>query len=154
MGLFEWFRGRPNATRVDPVFGRLQHDGRSSWHGRARFAPLALEVSVVIVTGTAEPGERERSAFAELARRYEAMAPHIGTALLELYEPFLDAGGEGPRASSPDAMLRLTALDWVEIEAPDRLRLGYGFVSGAGWDDAMFTLTVTAWRVEGASLDD
>ena len=42
----------------------------------------------------------------------------------------------------------------MEIDAQAELRLGYGYVDGAGWDDAMFTLKVTGWTVEGESLDD
>ena len=153
MSFLDRFR-RAKATCLDPVFGRVEHDGRSSWHGRVPFAPLALEVSVVIVAGSSEPGERERTLFVELGRRYESIAPDIGVALLDLYTPFLEAGNDGPRASSPRDMLALTELDWIEIQPPDRLRLGYGFVGGAGWDDAMFTIKVTGGRVEGESLDD
>ena len=140
MGLFDRWRRRPKRTCVDPIFGTLEREGTARWRGRVFFEPVAQTVHVGLDTGDREPDEREHRVFRELARRYASMSAKIGDALLTLYVPFRDADPERmPDPSSSREMLSLTRLDWLDLSAGG-VRLGYGFVEGAGWDDAMFTI--------------
>jgi hypothetical protein len=140
---------------VDPLFGPLAYDGKTAWHGRVRLPPESREVSVAIVTGDSEPGEDERSAFLELAQRYEAMRPAIGVALFKLYMPFRGGEPDGlPNPVSPEDMLSLTQLDWLEVGPSGHVRLGYGFRQGAGWDDAILTINIVDWTPAGGNLSD
>ena len=136
------------------MFGTLAHDG-SAWHGQVVFGTPARDVAVFVVTGGAEPGSRERELFTGLVARYASMAPDIAGALFELYAPWQEAALEGlPPSPSPESLLTLTALNWMEIHADGRIHLGYGFVDGAGWDDATFTLAIVDGAVVAESLDD
>jgi len=83
------------------------------------------------------------------------MAPAIGQTLLDLYRPAREGhDGALPDPASAEAMSAMTELDWVEIGADESVRLGYGFVEGAGWADAMFTIRVVDWNPAGEHLSD
>ena len=154
MGLFDRFRRAPH-TCDDPLFGALVHDGRSSWQGRTFFGPAGTTVPVTIVSGDVAPGERERARFSDLEGRYASFLPDIAQALFDLYVPARDAAVDGlPEPASAREMVRLVRLDWIELVAGGGVRLGYGFVDGVGWDDAMFTIAIVDGRVRGESLDD
>ena len=149
------FGRRAKRRWTDPVLGALDYDGKSSWQGRAWFPPLGRNVAVSVVTGGPEPVPALGNQFAELVRRYPAMAPAIWQALLDLYRPARDGHPEGlPDPASAEEMGATTELDWVEIEADGPIRLGYGFVEGAGWDDAMFTIRVVDGEPSPEHLDD
>jgi hypothetical protein len=141
---------------VDPLFGEVRYDGKGSWSGSAAFAPIADTVSVLIAADETGPTEAHREAFRELARRYAAMSAEIAAALFALYaaHPKESVEAPFPRVSSPEEMADLAILDWILVEAGSRLLLGYGFIEGSGWDDAMFTVKVENWAVTGESLDD
>jgi hypothetical protein len=49
---------------------------------------------------------------------------------------------------------RLTRLDRISVQDADTIELGYGFVDGAGWDDAMLRVRLKDWKAEGIALDD
>ena len=119
------------------------------------FPPVSREVAVAIPTGGLEPGEQERTAFLELTRRYDAMLPAIAEELYGLYMP--DKGGAPDKPPHPAAsqdMIPLTRLGGVEIGRDAHLRLFYGFVEGAGWDEATFTVRVSVWTPVGEDLRD
>ncbi len=143
-------------TLVDPLFGEVRYDGKGSWSGSAAFAPIADTVSVLIAADETGPTEAHREAFRELTRRYTAMSAEIAVALFALYSPHAkeSPAGRFPRASSPEEMSELVILDWLLVEDGTRVLLGYGFVEGSGWDDAMFTVKIENWVVTGESLDD
>jgi len=150
--------GRARRSRrawTDPVLGVLEYDGKSAWGGRAAFSPLARDVAVSVVTAGGEPTAGQRERFVELVRRYPNMAPAIGQALLDLYRPACEGhDGALPDPASAAAMSTMTELDWVEIGSDESVRLGYGFVEGAGWDDAMLTIRLVDWNPAGEHLSD
>jgi hypothetical protein len=145
---------------VDPLFGEVRYDGKGSWAGSGAFPPIADTVSVLIAADETGPTEAHREDFRELTRRYAALSPDIGAALFALYaahpkeSAVAGAAGRFPRASSPEEMADLVILDWILVEGGARFLLGYGFIEGSGWDDAMFTVRVEGWVVTGESLDD
>ena len=143
-------------ARVDPLFGEVRYDGKGTWAGSAEIAPIADTVAVLIATDEGGPTDAHRETFRELVRRYAALSPDIAAALYALFAPYEKESDAGrlPRPASADEMWRIVSLDWVHIEDGERLRLGYGFVEGAGWDDAMFTVSVENWVATGESLDD
>lgn len=147
-------RRGPQRICNDAVLGQLKWH-KPAWHGAVSFPPVAGKVDLVITTGGPEPGEEERGAFVELTRRYDAMLPAIGEELFRLYMP--DRGGapdKPPAPSSPADMIPLTRLGGMAIERREGLRLFYGFIEGAGWDEATFTIRLVDWKPTGEDLRD
>jgi hypothetical protein len=154
MRLFDCFR-EPARIHVDPLFGRLECRGKGPWRGVVMFAPVSRDVTVAISTGGATPDEQERQAFLGLAEGYDAMLPAIAEELYGLYMP--GKGGAPDKPPHPFAapdMVTLTRLGGVEIQRNGGLRLFYGFIEGAGWDEATFTLRVSNWSPVGENLRD
>jgi hypothetical protein len=143
-------------TLTDPLFGEVTYDGKGSWAGSVTFGPVSDVVSVIIAAGGGGPTEEHRKAFRELTKRYDDLSTQIADELFALYEPHQREHHEGraPRPGGPGAMWDMLMLDWILVEDGDRLKLGYGFVDGSGWDDAMFTVRVEGWVATGESLDD
>lgn len=143
-------------TRADPLFGEVRYDGKGAWVGSIAFAPVADTISILVASGVEGPTDGHREAFRELTQRYDDLSPAIATALFELFSPYLrePRAGRFPKPASPDAIWGMTILDWVLVEGESRLKLGYGFIDGSGWDDAMFTVKIEGWVPTGESLDD
>ena len=155
MGVFDWFKSKPLPIYADPTFGVLHYE-HASWSGRVAFPPTSEDVAIVLESDGSEPSGLYPGLFAELVRRYPALRPAIGAALFDLWKPHLEhwLGDRPSRATSAETLLGLTTLDSIILELPARVRLGYGFVEGGDWDDAMFTADLTDWRVSGGYLDD
>ena len=155
MGLFDWFRRKPLPVYADATFGTLHYE-HASWSGRVAFPPVSDEVAVVLESDGSEPSALYTSLFEELVRRYPALQPAIDVALFEVWKPHLKdwPGDRPPRATSAETLRRLTTLDSIILGLPARVRLGYGFVEGGDWDDAMLTIELTDWKVSGAYLSD
>lgn len=154
MRFLDRFRRTAGPGCDDPVFGRLAHDG-TAWQGRPFFAPASGTVPIAIVGAAVPPGDRERARFGELEARYASLLPAIAQALFDLYAPAREADVDTlPDPSSATDLMRFIRLDWIELSAHDACRLGYGFVEGVGWDDAMFTVKIVGETVTGESLED
>ena len=70
---------------------------------------------------------------------------------IQIYEP--DRGGapdKPPYPASASDMIALTRLGGVEVGHDATLRLFYGFVEGAGWDD----LYCPRWKPVGEDVRD
>jgi hypothetical protein len=142
-------------TLADPVFGQVWSPDGVHWHGKVTFLPVSREIDVMVTSDGDRPGDRERATFLELCERYNAMLPTLAEALYELYMP--DKGGarnQPPDPSGPADMLSLTQLGGVVVGPGDTLRLFLGFVPGAAWDEATFTIRVVNWQPIGESLRD
>ena len=83
------------------------------------------------------------------------MLPAIAEELYGLYMPGKSgAPDKPPHPFAAADMVTLTRLGGVEIQRNGGLRLFYGFIEGAGWDEATFTLRVSNWSPVGENLRD
>ena len=154
--LFSRFLSRFDSMEVDdPVLGHLRYDWQSRrWNGTTWFAPASAEVAVSVRSHGSEVEATDRALFQSLGERYVALRPQIAQVLHSLYQSHVarpDAGMPAPQTAAD--MDRLTKLNRISVQDADTIELGYGFVDGAGRDDAMLTIRLKGWKAEGIALD-
>jgi hypothetical protein len=155
VGLFDRFPppGQPPQTPDDPVFGEIEPTDDGGWEAYTLFEPVEDDISVV--GPDAEPTEAQRHLFLQLKERYPALSKTIARCLFKLYRPHLATADEAgrPKPKSPDEMLTLTGLNWIEFGSAGEMRLGYGFRDDDDVLGPVFTIRILGWQPTGESVD-
>jgi len=155
VGLFDRFRppDQPPPLPDDPVFGEIERTDDGGWGAYTLFEPVEHDISVI--GPDAEPTDEQRHLFLQLKERYAVLSKSIARCLFELYKPHLatadDAGR--PRPKSPDEILTLTGLNWIEFGSGGEMRLGYAFRDDDDVVGPIFTIRILGWQPTGESLD-
>lgn len=140
------------ASVEHPEFGRLVLDGQGNWIGSVSFlTEAAVQLRIDGASGGL-PGWAEAS-FAVLRDRFAALESRILSSLFEEYTRH-DLPFGCPAPASAAALGALLVMDEIHLAGPSSVQLGYGFMDGIGWDDAMLTVHIEDWDVAWSRIDD
>ena len=138
---------------TDSVFGEmrfsLQH---GACYAETFFPPLGKKVDIILNGAMGEINHKYYDAFTEITRLYPEIRPQIANALFSMYAGDGEQNVRGPKASSPEELMKLLQLDGIFIGEDDYVDILYGFREG--WDDAMLTVRLQNGHVEPFSFDD